>query len=143
MVWWHIWARCCHCSLINGFRIESQYNYVNLYIKLQHCFRNDSFIARTLLAAIDHNSHLFRRAALNRDGKKKYNKVYSKRSKNWRVTAVLEGKTYDFWAVLTSGILQRKIDDKDSILKKVELSAEHPKNQWRSQPENLVMLCKF
>ena len=113
---------------LDGFRIESQYNYVNLFIKLQHCFRNDSFIARTLLAAIDHNSHLFRRAALNKDGKKKYNKVYSKRSKNWRVTTVLEEKTYDFWAALTSGILQRRIDDKDSILKKVELSAEHPKN---------------
>ncbi|CAB4025600.1 Hypothetical predicted protein [Paramuricea clavata] len=81
-------------------------------------FQNDSFIARTLLAAIDHNSHLFRQAALNRDGKKKYNKVYSKRSKNWRVTAVLEEKTYDFWPALTSGILQRKIDDKDNILKK-------------------------
>jgi hypothetical protein len=113
---------------LDGFRIESQYNYVNLFIKLQHCFRNDSFIARTLLAAIDHNSHLFRRAALNKDGKKKYNKVYSKRSKNWRVTTVLEEKTYDFWAALTSGILQMRIDDKDSILKKVELSAEHPKN---------------
>ena len=102
---------------LNGRRIESQYNYVNLFIKLQHCFRNDSFIARTLLAPIDHNSHLFRRAALNRNGKKKYNKVYSKRSKNWRVTAVLEAKTYDFWAALTSGILQRKIDDKDSLKK--------------------------
>jgi predicted acetyltransferase len=54
---------------------------------------------------------------LNRDGKKKYNKVYSKHSKNWRVTAVLKEKTCDFWAALTSGILQRKIDDKDSILK--------------------------
>ena len=40
---------------------------------------------------------------------------------------VLEEKTYDFWTPLTSGILQRKVDDKDSILKKMELPENHPK----------------
>ena len=43
-------------------------------------------------------------------------------------TLQLEEKTYDFWAPLTSGILQRKVDDKDSILKKMELPENHPKN---------------
>lgn len=37
-------------------------------------------MGRTYLAAIDHNAHLFRKAAVTKDGKPKYNKVYSKRS---------------------------------------------------------------
>jgi hypothetical protein len=74
-----------------------------------------------LPAAIDHNCHKFRQPELSKDGKKKYNKIYSKRSKNFRAMVVLEEKTYDFWSALISGILQRKVDLKDSILKKMEL----------------------
>ena len=42
--------------------------------------------------------------------------------------AVLQEKTYDFWASLTFGVLQRKVDDKDSVLKKMEVPENHPKN---------------
>ena len=84
-------------------------------------------MARAQLAAIDHNSHIFRQPELSKSGEKKYNKIYSKRSKNFTAMVVLEEKTYDFWAPLTSGILQRKVDDKDSILKKMELPENHPK----------------
>ena len=91
-------------------------------------FRNESFLACTLLAAIDHNCHLLRKPDLRKSNKEKYTKVYSKRSKNWRAAIVLEEKTYDFWALLASEILQQRVDDRDSILEKVQLSAEHPKN---------------
>ena len=40
---------------------------------------------------------------------------------------VLEEKTFDFWAPLTIGILQKRVDDDDSILTKTTLSADHPK----------------
>ena len=70
---------------------------------------------------------LFRQPELSKSGEKKYNKIYSKRSKNFTAMVVLEEKTYDFWASLTSGILQRKVDDKDSVLKKMELPENHPK----------------
>ena len=93
----------------------------------QYYFRIESFMARAQLAAIDHNSHIFRQPELSKSGEKKYNKIYSKRSKNFTAMVVLEEKTYDFWAPLTSGILQRKVDDKDSILKKMELPENHPK----------------
>ncbi|CAB4037439.1 Hypothetical predicted protein, partial [Paramuricea clavata] len=67
-------------------------------------FRNEAFVGRTYLAAIDHNSHTFRKAAITDDGKPKYNKVYSKRSRNWRITAVKDPKTYNFWPTLATRI---------------------------------------
>ena len=45
---------------------------------------------------------------------------------------MLKKKTHDFWAPLASGILQRNVDSKDSIMKKMELPEKHPKKIARS-----------
>ena len=57
--------------------------------------RNDAFMGRALLAAIDHHTHVFRKAAVSASDKLKYDKVYSKRSKNWKLETIKEPKTYD------------------------------------------------
>ena len=101
-------------------------------LSVLHFFRNDSLLARTLLAAVDHNCHLFRKPELKKNNEIKYSKVYSKRSKNWREKIVLEEKKFDFWAPLATEMLQKRLDDKDSILKKFPLPAEHPKNISKS-----------
>jgi cystathionine beta-lyase family protein involved in aluminum resistance len=67
-------------------------------------------------------------AAVTAKGKQKYNKVYSKRSKNWRIVTVKESKTYDFWPMLAARIMQKIIDDEESIKRKVVIPKEHPKN---------------
>ena len=67
-------------------------------------------------------------AAVTAKGKQKYNKVYSKRSKNWRIATVKESKTYDFWPMLAARIMQKRIDDEESIKRKVVIPKEHPKN---------------
>ena len=90
--------------------------------------RNDAFTGRTFLAAIDHNTHVFRRAAVTATGKLKYNKVYSKRSKNWKLETVKEPKTYDFRPTLATRILQKRINDDESVIRKVEIPKKHPKN---------------
>ena len=72
--------------------------------------RNEVFTARTQLAAIDHNWHLFRQPSLSRDGKLKYKKVYSKRSGNWRLQTVKEEKDYGFWPTLATNVLQNRIE---------------------------------
>ena len=83
--------------------------------------RNDAFVGRTYLAAIDHNnSHTFRKAAFTKDGKPKKSKVFSKRSNNWRVTTVREPKTYDFWPTIATRILKKRIDDEESVLRRVK-----------------------
>ena len=64
---------------------------------------------------IDHNSHIFRKSALTKKQKKKYSKTYSKRSKNWKVSRVLEEKTYDYWHSLACRMLQKTVKDGHSI----------------------------
>ena len=57
--------------------------------KSQYYVRNKSFMVRALLAAIDHNSHIFRQPELSNSGEKKYNKIYSKRSKHYTAIVML------------------------------------------------------
>ena len=85
-----------------------------------------------MLAAIDHNWHMFRQPSLSRDGNLKYNKVYSKRSGNWRLQVVKEEKDYGFWPTLASKVLQNRVNDHESLNRKVEISAHHPKNIAKS-----------
>ena len=80
-----------------------------------------------MLAAIDHNSHVGRKPKLGKSGKLLYNKVYSKRSKNWSISVIKEEKTYDYWPVLAYKVLKSRIDDKHTILRRVVIPAEHPK----------------
>ena len=42
-------------------------------------------------------------------GKLKYNKVYSKRSKNWKLETVKEPKTYDFWPTKPLEFFKREL----------------------------------
>ena len=94
--------------------------------------RNEVFTARTQLAAIDHNWHLFRQPSLSRDGKFMYKKVYSKRSGNWRLQTVKEEKNYGFWPTLARDVLQNRMDDHERQNRKVEVSSHHPKNISKS-----------
>ena len=79
------------------------------------------------MAAIDHNNHICRKPKLSKTGKLQYNKVYSKRSKNWSVSVIEEDKTYDYWPVLASKVLENRIDEKHTILRRLEIPVEHPK----------------
>ena len=50
------------------------------------------FVARVTLAAIDHNMHVFRPHAKTADGKFKYARKYSKRTKKWHAEPVKSDK---------------------------------------------------
>ena len=74
-------------------------------------------MARMQLAAIDHNSHLFRSSALSKSGEKKYQKTYNKRSKNYKVTTLMEDKTYPCWKNLACRILHKRVVDSKTVLR--------------------------
>ena len=79
------------------------------------------------MAVIDHNNNLDRNPSLSLSGSLKHHKVYSKRSKNWRVQVVKEEKSYDFWPTLVSRIMRKRVDDEKTVLRKSEMSSDHPK----------------
>lgn len=92
-----------------------------------HLFRNDSHTARMQLAAVDHNYHLYRNPSLTKHGNKKYRKTFNKRSKNYKVTTVLEEKTYPYWKTLACRIMDKRVADTETVLRKVDVSDDHPK----------------
>ena len=96
-----------------------------------------------MLAAIDHNSHAFRKPALKKNGNPKYSKVYSKRSKNWKIEVVKEDNTYSYWPTLASRILNKRASDNDSMQRKVKVPktidlVEQKLSRFVNKPETNV-----
>ena len=81
------------------------------FIALSLC-SYDVFIMRILLAALDHNVHLFR-AVL--EGPEQ--KTYSERSKNWRVKPVKAPEKYPNWTVMAAKTLKRRASDTQTIVR--------------------------
>ena len=79
------------------------------------------FTGRILLAALDHNFHLFRKVLEGH-----FKKIYSKRSGNWRVEPVKEAKQYPHFPLLQADILRRRAEDEDAITRKIEISSSNP-----------------
>ena len=63
-------------------------------------------LARSLLAAIDHNHHLHRKQAQNSKGELVYSRRWSKRAKRWKVVIVKEKKNYSYLPVMCAHVLK-------------------------------------
>ena len=85
------------------------------------CFRYEVFTRRILLAALDHNFHVFRKVLEGH-----FKKIYSKRSGNWRVEPVKEAKQYPHFPLLQADILRRRAEDADAITRNIEISPTNP-----------------
>ena len=62
------------------------------------CFRYPYFIMRVMLAALDHNFYLFRKAKAMVDDGQRGHRKYSKRSQKYHAELVKEEKTYRYAA---------------------------------------------
>ena len=85
------------------------------------CFRYEVFTGRILLAALDHNFHVFRKVLGGH-----FKKIYSKRSGNWRVEPVKEAKQYPHFPFLQADILRRRAEDVGAITRNIEISPTNP-----------------
>ena len=88
---------------------------------MSYYFRYEVFTGRILLAALDHNFHVFRKTLENQ-----FEKIYSKRSGNWGVEAVKEPKKYDYLGLLQADILRRRAEDGESVARHIEVSPSNP-----------------
>ena len=73
---------------------------VNIIIK----FRNQSYHTRIQLAVLDHNAHLDRDKAKNKNGEVIYNRKFRKQTKKWDATPSLEKKKYTYMPDLMNRI---------------------------------------
>ena len=95
-------------------------------IVLSH-YSYDVFTTRILLAVLDHNVHLFRSDLEDSSGQVRYKKTFSKRSKNWRVEPVKEGKKYPHWAVIAAKILEKRASGTETVVRHKTVQPNHPK----------------
>lgn len=72
------------------------------------CFRYPYFIMRVMLAALDHNFHLFRKAKSKVDGGQRGHRKYSKRSQKYHAELVKEEKTYSYFPFLIAKMLRMR-----------------------------------
>ena len=72
------------------------------------CFRYPYFIMRVMLAALDHNFHLFRKAKSKVDGGQRGHRKYSKRSQKYHAELVKEEKAYSYFPFLIAKMLRMR-----------------------------------
>ena len=92
-----------------------------------NAFEYDYFIARTRLAAIDHNYHLFRLYAFTKDGRMVHHRKFSKRTGTYSICPVKVQKTYSYVQKLTRAILIRRRNSTLPGDTPAVLPAHHPK----------------
>ena len=61
-----------------------------------------------MLAALDHNFHLFRKAKSKVDGGQRSHRKYSKRSQKYHAELVKEEKTYSYFPFMIAKMLQTR-----------------------------------
>ncbi|XP_078365925.1 uncharacterized protein LOC144650141 [Oculina patagonica] len=95
------------------------------YASKRIAFSYEVFTGRCLLAALDHNFHIFWKTI---DGK--FKKLYSKRFGNWRAEAVKEDKSYmySYWPALIAEILCKRAEDQETAARHVTVSPTNPQH---------------
>ena len=78
-------------------------------------FRYEVFTGRCLLAVLNHNRW-------------EIQKLYSKRSGNWRAEAVKEDKSFSFWPALIAEILCKRAEDPETAARHVTASPTNPQH---------------
>ncbi|KAL0965909.1 hypothetical protein UPYG_G00287680, partial [Umbra pygmaea] len=87
--------------------LESFNNHILMYASKRSSFSPPVYEARTLLAALDYNYHVYRIAKRNSQGAYMYHKIYNKKSRRWNLYTIKSEKTYHYIRDLQSAILEQ------------------------------------
>lgn len=91
------------------------------------CFRYPFFIMRIMLAAIDHNMHLFRGSETKADGTECGHRKYSKRTKKYHAEPVKQDKEYYYFPFLIARMLKERSQFEGSFTQRTDDNAFNPK----------------
>ena len=80
-----------------------------------------------MLAAIDHNMHLFRGKKITADGSEHGHRKFSKRTKRYHAEPVKQEKQYSYFPVLVARMLKERIDFQGSFLQQTDDNVFDPK----------------
>ncbi|XP_059800854.1 uncharacterized protein LOC132378131 [Hypanus sabinus] len=101
-----------HLNYFAHARVTDELEIFNKHIKIyatkNFTYEYKDYYVRTLLAAIDHNSHIDRAFQQSASGEIIYCKMYSKKNRNWKVLPALVKKQYQYFEELRLNILKEK-----------------------------------
>ncbi|CAB3982210.1 Hypothetical predicted protein [Paramuricea clavata] len=80
-------------------KLEAYHSHRLMYAPKRCGFSYQGTVARSLLAAIDHNHHLNREKARNAKGEIVFSPRWSKRAKRWKLVIVKEAKDYAYMPI--------------------------------------------
>lgn len=154
----HIVLYMCRCLYRHTGSLESFHNtvlayapkrspfqYVVIHVSFRHnhytlLFRNQSYHSRIQLAVLDHNAHLDRDKAKNKNGEVIYNRKFRKQTKKWDATPSLEKKKYSYIPDLMNRIEKQHVLSTRNLKKAQPCPYDQPnqiaKTIANSQPES-------
>jgi len=102
------------------------YHTFNPLLKHLHLlFAHEAYETRIELAVLDHNAHVKRNFAKNRQGEVIYHRKYCKQSKKWDITPTLEQKKFDYIPDIIQEV-EREREQNNGKIKKNVLRSDHP-----------------
>ena len=108
--------------------LENFNSMLTKYAPKRIAFEYIYFVARIVIAAIDHNMHLMRPQAKSKDGSYLYKKKYSRRSRKYHAEPVKDKKEYLYIPSLLAAILHNRVEKKDTVKKQVVRRSNDPKH---------------
>ncbi|XP_072329201.1 uncharacterized protein [Scyliorhinus torazame] len=94
--------------------LESFSNHIQMYAAKNFTYEYEDYLVRTLLAAIDYNSHVDREYKCNAAGDIVYHKMYSQHKKYWRAVPSKVQKQYCYFEELKEDMV-KAISSNDDI----------------------------
>ena len=82
---------------------------------------------RIMLAAIDHNMHLFRGTKTKSDGTECGHRKYSKRTKNYHAQPVKQEKEYSYFPFMMARMLKERCKFEGSFTQRTDDNVFNPK----------------
>ncbi|KAG1973094.1 hypothetical protein F2P79_000684 [Pimephales promelas] len=89
--------------------LESFHNHILMYASKRFSFTHPVYSSRVFLAALDYNHHINRAPRKKKDGTLQYAKLYSKRSRRWRVYSLKVKKDYSYITELQVDIVRKRL----------------------------------
>ena len=112
--------------------LEVYHSLITKYCPKRLHFKLASMIARSELAALDHNNGLSRGQACTKDGKLRYNTVFPKQISDWRARPIYNKKDKTYLSHMLESVIQVHLDKEK--LTSPTIPKDIPKNLSRDAP---------
>ncbi|XP_073720185.1 uncharacterized protein [Misgurnus anguillicaudatus] len=107
--------------------LEAFQNHLLMYVSKRFAFSPPVYEARTLLAALDYNHHNHRPVHINQRGEVSQRRLYSKKSKRYRVHTVKVSKEYNYIPQLQRQILGTRLKSSGGLPRRRSLRPDDPR----------------